>query len=379
VPLAEVAARLAPDAGATDPAAAAQTLPADVEAKNSAAGGEPLAGAGGRSEALPRPGLEAGRLAAARRFPVRWTRYYLELTDAADPRDPVRRIAFPDPAELDADALDLADPVGERRVNPVPFVVRKHDDRAVLLVTARCHVYCRFCFRRSFPDGDHRDPSASQLDHALEYLTTDERLREVILSGGDPLVLPDAELERIIGRLSGTSSLECLRVHTRAPVHDPDRVTPALAAVLASGLPCRVVTHFNHPREITDATRRAVACLRAAGLPVLNQSVLLAGVNDDPTILAALCRGLVNEGVEPYYLHHPDRVPGAASFYVGLERGLQIHDALRENLGAAHPSPVYVIDLPDGSGKVPVASLDPEERERIETPAPVPVAGGTAR
>ena len=294
---------------------------------------------------------------AARRFPVRWTEHYLGLADPLDPADPIRRIAFPDPAELEPNPGDLEDPVGERTVTPVPFVVRKHADRAILLVTARCHVYCRFCFRRTFPNGEHRDPSLPQLDAALDWLAGQDDLREVILSGGDPLVLPDATLQEIVARLSAMPQLTQLRLHTRAPVHDPARVTPELVAALTSGLPIWTVVHFDHPREITPETRRAASLFLEAGIPLLNQSVLLAGVNDDAETLESLCRALLRERIKPYYLHHPDRVPGAASFYVELDRGLEIYRELRRRLAGGPALPAYVIDLPDGSGKVPVESL----------------------
>ncbi len=297
---------------------------------------------------------DASRREAAAKFPVRWTRYYLDLADPADPDDPIRRIAFPEGSELEPHPADLADPVGERGRTPVPFVVRKHRDRAILLVTSRCHVYCRFCFRRSFPDGDHRDPSPQILDNALGYLADEPELREVILSGGDPLVLPDDELRRLVGRLSALPQLTHLRVHTRAPVHDPARITPDLVAALASGLPMWVVTHFNHPREITEETRRVVSLMLEAGMPVLNQTVLLAGVNDDPGTLESLFRGLVAQRIKPYYLHHPDRVPGAGSFHVTVERGKQIFAELRRRTGGGATLPEYVIDMADGSGKVPV-------------------------
>jgi lysine 2,3-aminomutase len=179
----------------------------------------------------------------------------------------------------------------------------------------------------------------------------------VILSGGDPLVLTDAALGDIVKRLSSFPQLDRLRVHTRAPVHDPARVTPDLAAALGSALPKWIVLHFDHPREVTAETRRVVDTFLGAGMPVLNQSVLLAGVNDDPATLEALCRALVCERIKPYYLHHPDRVPGGAGFWVEIDRGLAIYRELRRRLGGGPALPAYVIDLPDGSGKVPVESL----------------------
>jgi len=299
-------------------------------------------------------GLDPARREAARRFPVRWTRYYLDLAGSQEAEDPIRRIAFPDPAELEPHPAQLADPVGEQDRSPCPYVVRKHADRAILLVTSRCHVYCRFCFRRSFPDGEHREPSMEALEEALDYLAGEQDLREVILSGGDPLVLPDEELRRIIARLSAMPQLTHLRLHTRAPVHDPARVTAPLAEALASGLPMWVVLHFDHPREVTSETRRVVGLLLAAGMPVLNQTVLLAGVNDDAETLEQLFTALVRERVKPYYLHHPDRVPGGGSFYVEIERGLEIYRELRRRVSGGAALPSYVIDLPDGSGKIPV-------------------------
>jgi lysine 2,3-aminomutase len=312
------------------------------------------------NEAARRLGLdevEPERREAARRFPVRFTEYYLELAEAGEPDNPMRRIALPDPEEIAPDPASLVDPVGERTKNPVPYVVRKHSDRAILLVSSRCHVYCRFCFRRTFPDGGHTDPDPAALDAAIDYLSGEADLREVILSGGDPLTLPNDELRSIVGRLSALPQLVQLRVHTRAPVHDPARVTPELADALVGGLPLSMVLHFDHPREITDETRRVAGLLLGSGIPLLNQSVLLRGVNDDPATLEELCRGLWRERIKPYYLHHPDRVPGAGAFWLSTERGLAIYRELCCRLGGGPALPAYVIDPPDGSGKVPVETL----------------------
>jgi lysine 2,3-aminomutase len=305
----------------------------------------------------PPSGLDPARQEAARRFAVRWTRYYMDLADPADPADPIRRIAWPEPEELESRDADREDPVGERRASPIPFVVRKHPDRAVLLVTSRCHVYCRFCFRRSFPGGGHRDPTREELDRAIAWIAREPDLREVILSGGDPLVLPDEELRRIVTSLSASHNLTGLRIHTRAPVHDPARATPSLAAALASGLPAWVVLHYDHPRELTAETGRIAGLFLAEGLPLLNQTVLLARVNDDPGVLESLFRGLYGERIKPYYLHHPDPVPGGGAFHLPVGRGLEIYRELRRRLGGGPALPSYVIDLPDGSGKVPVESL----------------------
>lgn len=301
--------------------------------------------------------LGPDRTEAARRFPVRFTPHFLRLADPDDPSDPVRTMALPEARELRPTDGELPDPVGERQRNPVPYVVRKHPDRAIFLVTSRCHVYCRFCFRRSFPDGKHDDPRDGALDAALDYFAAETDLREVILSGGDPLTLPDETLGELVERLSRIPHLERLRIHTRAPVHDPARVTPELVAAIARGFPLWIVLHVNHPRELAPETRSAIERLRHAGLPLANQAVLLRGVNDNPTILAALGSALLREGVRPYYLHHPDRVPGTGGFWVTRERGLAIYRELARKVGGGLALPRYVVDLPDGSGKVPVESV----------------------
>ena len=292
---------------------------------------------------------------ASRLFPVRWPAEYLALAEAPE-GEPVRRMGIPDPVEALPDPGDLADPVGERLRNDAPFIVRKHRDRVILLVTARCHFYCRFCFRRSFPDGEHADPTRQELAAALEWIRSEAEIREVILSGGDPLVLPDERLLQLVRELSDIPHVQTLRVHSRAPVHEPSRVTDLLIAALTAGKPLWLVTHFNHAVEVRDASRAAVAALVDGGIPVLNQSVLLEGVNADAVALAELMTALLAARVKPYYLHHPDRVPGSARFRVGIEDGLRIVAQLSRLVGGL-ALPAYVIDLPDGTGKIPVASL----------------------
>jgi len=303
---------------------------------------------------------------AARELPVRWPSAYLDLA-AAPEGAPIRRIGVPDPLELEVDPGDLTDPVGESRVAPRSHLVRKHRDRALLLVTARCHFYCRFCFRRRFPDGGHADPPRAELAAALDEALSDPDLRELILSGGDPLVLEDAALRGIVDRVAEAPHVETLRVHTRAPVHFPERVTPGLVGLLASGKPAWVVVHFTHPVELRPESDSALERLREAGIGLLNQSVLLRGVNDDAEVLAGLFRGLYARRVKPYYLHHPDRTPGNASFRLSIPEGLAIYRDLRERVpGPALPA--YVIDLPDGSGKVPVESLEDLGKGRFRDP-----------
>jgi len=287
---------------------------------------------------------------------MRWPRAYLALATAQGEGGPLWRMGRPDPAERRADPGDLADPVGEGDRSPVPFVIRKHRDRAVLLITGHCHFYCRFCFRRATPAG--REPSRTDLTRAIDYLGSQEALREVILSGGDPLVWSDRRLGAVVRRLAALPHLTHLRVHSRAPVHFPERITARLIAALTSRLTLRVVTHFNHPSELTAESCRALARFTNRGIPLLNQAVLLRGVNDDDAVLAELFRSLLAAGVRPHYLHHPDRAPGNAAFRLTLARGRAIYRELCQRLPAA-ALPRYVVDLPTGHGKVPVDRLRP--------------------
>jgi len=298
--------------------------------------------------------LDADVRAAARRLPLRFPRPYLDLLRDG-PDDPLRLVVWPDPEETSYDAEAIEDPVGEAALKPHPFVVRKYRDRALLLVTHRCHLYCRFCFRA----GQVAEPRLGEILDAIRLLRGDTEVREVILSGGDPLVLPDEELAQILRALDALPGLRSVRIHTRAPVSDPPRVTDQMVGrlIAASPVPIWIAIHTSHPRELTDGFRRAVGRMQGPGISLLNQTVLLAGVNDDPATLELLFGELYALGVKPYYLHHPDRVAGAARFRVTIERGLAIHRTLRGRLpGAAIPE--YVLDLPDGSGKFPVAWLE---------------------
>ena len=304
----------------------------------------------GRKEAIERfPALDRAVWDAAQAlFPVRITRSWADRIEHAG--DPLARQALPDVGELEARDDDVEDPVGDRQKRPVPWVVQKHADRALLLVTRRCHLHCRYCFRRDQTGPD--DPTPAELDRAIDWLLA-RGLEEVILSGGDPLTLSDDRLSAILDRLA---SVPVRRIHTRAPITAPERVTDRLVGLLAARRPLWLVLHSNHANEIDDAVAAGIRRLRDAGLPLLNQSVLLRGVNDDPDVLAALCRKLVRLGVVPYYLHHPDAVTGAGHFRVPIEEGLRIHAALAERVsGVALPR--YVIDPPDGSGKIDVRSV----------------------
>jgi lysine 2,3-aminomutase len=280
-------------------------------------------------------------------FPVRVTRSWADRVQAVN--GPLGRQVFPQATELVSNPLDVPDPVGEEGRMPVPWVIQKHEDRALLLVTRQCHLHCRYCFRRDL-DGE-AEPSAEALQAAINYLC-DSGVREVILSGGDPLVLPTARLAQIVDALRPDVPL--IRIHSRAPITCPSRVDAALVEMLRGRAPLWMVVHCNHPAELSDAVRSSLNQLVDAGIPVLNQSVLLRGVNDSVDVLAELSEALLELRVKPYYLHHPDAVPGGGAFRVSVEAGLALHNALRHRVSGLG-LPAYVIDPPEGTGKVPVA------------------------
>ncbi len=281
----------------------------------------------------------------AAQFPVRLPRGY--LGDAMRPDDPRLLTALPDDRELIADAGDIPDPVGEQALSPLPWVVRKHDDRVLLLLTKRCHVYCRYCFRRDHQPGAAEDPSPSEWSAMLRY-ARGSGAKEVILSGGDPLAISDARLCDAIDSLR--PEIPVVRIHTRAPITFPQRITPRLVSELRARAPIWVLVHANHPVELSPPVREALSRLVDAGIPVLNQAVLLRGINDDVDVLAELCEELVRLRVFPYYLHHTDAAPGNAAFRVSLDAGRDLYQRLRARLSGI-ALPTYVIDPPDGSGK----------------------------
>jgi lysine 2,3-aminomutase len=317
----------------------------------------------GRPEALRRLPWLQDRVwrAADRLFPVRVPRGWFEALEGEGPDGPLTRQALPRASELEADGLGSLDPVGELGLKPHPWLIQKHPDRALLLLTRRCHLYCRYCFRRNH-DASREDPSAEELASALDWVRS-SGVRELILSGGDPLAVRDELLFRVIDAVR--PEVPVIRVHTRAPITAPQRVTPELVEGLRRRAPVWVLVHANHPRELSPQVRRALRSLVQGGLPVLNQAVLLAGVNDDAGVLADLCTELVALGVFPYYLHHTDAAQGNASFRVQPSRGLALHEDLARRVsGLALPR--YVVDLPDGSGKIEVrrALADGKIRDR---------------
>jgi EF-P beta-lysylation protein EpmB len=269
---------------------------------------------------------------AARRFPLRVPRGFIARMRPGDPDDPLLRQVLPVSSEDDAVPGFTADPVGELGLARGDGVLSKYHGRALLVVTGACVVHCRYCFRRHFPYAEHGGHSRDW-GSAVDAVAASPDVEEVILSGGDPLVLPDDRLGELASRLASIPHLRRFRVHTRLPVVLPERVDVNLVGWLESSqLPVVIVVHANHPQEIDDDVSRALAVLGAAGVTVLNQAVLLAGVNDSADVLAGLSRKLFDCGVLPYYLHMLDRVAGAAHFEVDEERAIRIMDELRAEL-----------------------------------------------
>ena len=302
----------------------------------------------GRAEVTRhRPDLDGVWDAVDAAFPVKITSAFWRRIDPTDPHDPLAAQVLPDPRELEADPADLADPVGDAVCTAVPWVIHKYPRRALFMVTKRCHLYCRYCFRRNHHPAAAVDPTPAEVEAALTYLSN-APIEEVILSGGDPLILADRRLFDLLDRLD---TIPIRRIHTRAPITLPSRITARLVDGLAARSPVWVVVHCNHPAELDPQVDRALASLVDAGIPVLNQAVLLKGVNDDADVLACLCEALVRRRVFPYYLHLTDRAAGNAHLRVDRARSIALHDALRRRVsGVALPRLVF--DPPDGSGKV---------------------------
>jgi lysine 2,3-aminomutase len=276
------------------------------------------------------------------------------LIDPADPNDPIARQFVPDPAELDVKPEERADPIGDHAHSPVEGIVHRYPDRVLLKLTHVCAVYCRFCFRREMIGPAASPLTADQLDAAIKYIATHPEIWEVVLTGGDPLVLSARRLKQAMSRLAAIGHVKVIRVHTRVPAADPARITAELVRVLKiKGKATYVVLHANHARELTEAAREACARLVDAGIPMLSQSVLLAGVNDDPRTLGELMRALVECRIKPYYLHHGDLAPGTSHLRTSIEQGQELMRALRGRLSGLC-QPTYVLDIPGGHGKSPI-------------------------
>jgi lysine 2,3-aminomutase len=277
------------------------------------------------------------------------------LIDRHDPDDPIARQFIPDRAELLAQPEDMVDPIGDAAMSPVAGIVHRYPDRVLLKLIHVCPVYCRFCFRReSVGPGGATHLSGEALDAAFAYIAARPEIFEVILTGGDPLILSLRRLADIMARLAAIAHVAIIRIHTRVPIAEPALVTRELVDLLRSaGKTVYVALHANHPRELTAEARAACARFVDAGIPMLGQSVLLRGVNDDVETLTELMRAFVKARVKPYYLHHPDLARGTSHFRVSIAEGRALVAALRGRLSGLC-QPLYVLDIPGGFGKVPI-------------------------
>jgi lysine 2,3-aminomutase len=291
--------------------------------------------------------------AVAARYALAITPDMVRIVDANDPNDPIARQFVPTTAELTTTPDELADPIGDHTHSPVKGIVHRYPDRVLLKALHACPVYCRFCFRREQVGPGGEMLSDDELEAAIAYIRDNPAIWEVILTGGDPLMLSPRRLGAILDALEAIPHVATLRIHSRVPIVEPARIGPALLAVLTRRKPLWIAVHSNHPRELTEAAKAACARLVRAGATLLGQTVLLRGVNDDPAILETLFRAMVAERIKPYYLHHPDLAPGTAGFRLSIDEGRAIVRALRGRLsGLAQPT--YVLDIPGGAGKVPI-------------------------
>ncbi len=315
--------------------------------------------AAGLAAAADRPALAE----VAARYAVAITPAMVDLIDPSDPNDPIARQFVPDAAELKTGAEESDDPIGDEPHSPVAGIVHRYPDRVLLKLVLVCSVYCRFCFRRAMVGpGKAQTLSKAEIDAALEYVLGQPGIWEVILTGGDPLVVSPARLRRVLETLAAIDHVKVVRIHTRVPVVEPQRINAALVSALrASGKATYVVLHANHARELTPDATAACARLVDAGIPMLSQSVLLRGVNDDAATLEALMRRLVEARIKPYYLHHADLAPGTAHMRTRIEEGqVLLRELQRSASGLCQPA--YVLDIPGGHGKVPVGPsyLEPD-------------------
>lgn len=286
-------------------------------------------------------------------FRLAITPHYATLVDPDDPQCPMRRQALPTASEFAVADFEREDPLAEDAAQPVPGIVHRYPDRVLFLVTHECAFYCRYCTRRRIV-GDKEAISTRMLDRAIDYVRATTTVRDVLLSGGDPLGVPDARLEYIIAALRRIEHVEIIRIGTRMPVVMPQRITPALVEMLRRYHPIWLNTHFNHPFELApEATRAGLIRLVDAGIPVGNQTVLLRGINDCPVVIRKLMHELVKLRCRPYYLYNCDLAEGLSHFRTTTRRGLEIMESL-----VGHTSgfaiPTYVVDAPDGGGKIPL-------------------------
>ncbi len=287
-------------------------------------------------------------------YHIRITDYYLSLIqNPYDKEDPIRKQCVPDVQEIQEGVYEKLDPLGEMRTSPLKCLVHRYPDRALLIVTNRCFMYCRHCTRKRIWGKNIPEPTLQEINRAVDYLRVHREIREVIVSGGDPFILPTEKLDYILSLLSKVESLEVIRIGTRTPVVFPERIDDSLCRMLEKYENLWVNTQFNHPREITAEARLACRKLQKAGIPMSNQSVLLKGVNDNPEVMLELCHTLQSIRVRPYYLFECDAVVGAAHFRTSIFKGVEIIEKMRGHTGGMCV-PTFVVDGEDGKGKIPL-------------------------
>ena len=281
------------------------------------------------------------------------TPYYLSLINPNDPFDPIRKQAIPTIHELYRSPSDLEDPLHEDIDSPVPGLTHRYPDRVLFLVTENCSMYCRHCTRRRFAGHHDKAPPQTQIDNCIDYIEKTTAIRDVLLSGGDALLISNKKLEQILKRLREIPHVDIIRIGTRTPVVMPQRITPGLCKMLKKYQPIWLNTHFNHPNEITEDSKRACEMLADAGIPLGNQSVLLRGVNDCIHVMKNLVHELVKMRVRPYYLYQCDLSKGLEHFRTSIAQGIQIIEGLRGHTSGLCV-PTFVVDAPGGGGKIPV-------------------------
>jgi len=291
----------------------------------------------------------SGRIAAS------ITPYYLSLISPTDPDQPLRRTVIPTMAELNISYGESSDPLHEDIDSPVPGVVHRYNDRALMLLSDQCASYCRYCTRSRLVGAKKSSPcrDPEKYNAAFDYIRNNENIRDVIISGGDPLLLDDGYLERILYRLRGIPHVEIIRIGTKAPVTLPQRITPDLCEMLRKYHPLFISIHFTHPDECTPECTKACEMLADAGIPLGSQTVLLAGINDNIETMASLMHKLLMMRVRPYYLYQCDPIAGTAHFRTPVSKGIEIIDGLRGHT-SGYAVPTFVIDAPGGGGKIPL-------------------------
>ena len=312
------------------------------------------------------PEEREGVLLTGKKLALAITPYFFNLIDRNNPRCPIRRQVVPRLDEALTAPDELADPCGENEHTVVPGLVHRYPDRVLFLVTDRCASYCRYCTRSRLVSGVGEQHLETDFDAALRYIREHTEVRDVLLSGGDPLLLSDERLEHLLSQLRAIAHVEFLRIGTRIPIFLPQRVTPELCAMLKKFHPLWMSIHTNHPREITAQSRAACERLADAGIPLGNQTVLLRGVNDDPVVMKSLVHKLLTMRVRPYYIYQCDLVRGTSHFRTPVRQGIEIIESLRGHT-TGYAVPQYVIDAPHGGGKIPVnpATVVAHDEKRI--------------